>query len=236
MWVLNWALARSILTNLTWSLDPSHCLHFSALSFQLFFHAPPFLLLANHILFLPLSRPCILSASITHSTCSVSLCPNHSLSLCALTRIFKLLPHLTSSPSQRLSSPVILPSRNHPVRSPAPLSLLSVPQNTPPPPHPPKPLRSCEQTINYRASTRWVVICGQVSNNCIRSSASSKMPSPSLPHPVFFFLFLSLLEALPPAPPLPPTPPLTRQRWISLVSQWRRQRDLKCRGSHLISS
>lgn len=100
-------------------------------SFQLFYPSR-----LSHLIsmsFLLAVLPCILSASVTQSTCfglMVSF---------TLTRIFKLLPHLTSSTSLCLSSPVILSSPNHPPASHSPLSL-------PPPqpvPHPPKPLRSC---------------------------------------------------------------------------------------------
>lgn len=48
---------------------------------------------------------------------------------CDLTRIFKLLPHLTSSPSLCLALPAILTPPNHP---PASLSLLSPLYTTPP--------------------------------------------------------------------------------------------------------
>lgn len=132
--VLNGSLTRSIMTNLTSSIDPSLCLHFSAFLFQ---HFP----ILHWFLFLLLfSCPsCILSASITHTTCSVLVSKPFSSS-CSLMRIFKRLPHLTSSPSPCLTSPVILPSPNHLPGSLSPLypsPLGSLPNR-----HPPKPLCS----------------------------------------------------------------------------------------------
>lgn len=132
--MLNWVLARSILTNLTWSLDPSHCLHFSALSFQLFHlpHLSIFYPLQSHTfssrrLTRAFSRPLSLTAPV------LFLCVQNPF--LSLTRIFKRLPHLTSSPSLCLSSPVILPSPNHP-----PASLFSALSPSPHPACPSPPL------------------------------------------------------------------------------------------------
>ncbi len=105
--------AELSMTNLTWPLDPSHCLHFSHASTLIS------LLLPSPIthLFLPPVSP-VHSPGLYHSQCMFRFTVS-----CTRTRIFKLLPHLTSSTSLCLSSPVILPSPNHP---PASLFLLSL--------------------------------------------------------------------------------------------------------------
>lgn len=84
----------------------SHSCSFFLFFFPLSFHSVAYL-------FFSTCPPSILSSSITHSRCSVTMCPK-PFCLLYSTNDFKLLPHLTSSFSLCLSLPVMLPSSKPP--------------------------------------------------------------------------------------------------------------------------